>query len=243
MAEKAKKSAKKTVKRKAKKSKAPGRLLKDTAYEAIKDHILSNGLMPGSFMSIGEVAGWFKMSKTPVREAFQRLESEGFVTISPQQGIAVRGVSLDEIMELFDIRSLLEGHIAKRLAGQLSSQQIEELNLNIAKQEAACKKNNAEDLVRLDREFHSLLYQYNGNKQIESLLTTARDKIFSVLGPLYGKMDDLNPVVDQHRSIVDTLCGGVRQEASKKTREHLKYWQKLALYERFSSLEEEDELD
>jgi len=238
----ARKSAKKTAKGNAPSlnGASSGGLLKDKAYDSIKEYILSNGLRPGTFMSIGEVAGWFNMSKTPIREAFQRLETEGFVTISPQQGIAIRGVSLDEIMELFDIRSLLEGHVVKRLAGRLTSNQVAELSESMELQEEACRAGNVEDVLRLDREFHAILYRYNGNSQIQALMENARDKIFSVLGPLYGKVGDLRPIMEQHQLVVDALFSGDSVEAGKKMRAHLKYWQKLALFEQFSSLEEDD---
>src|SRR5690349_20231147 len=76
-------------------------LLKDEAYESIKQRLLNNDYPPGSFLSERQLAGGLGMSKTPVKAALERLESEGFITVSPQQGIVVRELSVREIADQY----------------------------------------------------------------------------------------------------------------------------------------------
>ena len=100
---------------------APGRsLLKERAYTEIKQRILSGVLAPSTFLSERQMAGQLAMSKTPIRAALQRLEVEGLVTISPQQGIIVRDLSVHEIADLYEMRAALETYVARTLAGRLT---------------------------------------------------------------------------------------------------------------------------
>ena len=80
-------------------------LLKERAYDEIKRLILTGELNPGTFLAERQLAARLGMSKTPVRSALERLESEGFISISPQQGAIIRDLSLDEIADQYEIRT------------------------------------------------------------------------------------------------------------------------------------------
>src|SRR5262245_53005652 len=94
-------------------------LLKEQAYAEIKRQILGGELPPGTFLAERQVAARLGMSKTPVRSALERLESEGFVSISPQQGAIIRDLSVPEIADLYEIRMAIESFVARSLAGKL----------------------------------------------------------------------------------------------------------------------------
>src|SRR4051794_4236895 len=81
--------------------------LKDEAYEKIKGRLLEGDYAPGSFLSERQLAENLGMSKTPVKAALERLESEGFIAVSPQQGIVVRELSVREIADQYEIRAAL----------------------------------------------------------------------------------------------------------------------------------------
>ena len=106
-------------------------LLKDRAYEQIKELILNWTFTPGTFLSERRLAAQLGMSKTPVRSALERLANEGFVTISPQQGVVVREFSVEEIVDLFDIRIALETFVVKSLANRIDEAYVEKLEENL----------------------------------------------------------------------------------------------------------------
>ena len=85
-------------------------LLKEQAYEQIKSRLLNNNYPPGSFLAERRLAENLGMSKTPVRAALERLELEGFITVSPQQGIVVRELSVREIADQYELRAALESY-------------------------------------------------------------------------------------------------------------------------------------
>src|SRR3954447_15910251 len=102
-------------------------LLKHRAYEEIKRMILDGEIAPGSFLAARPLATRLEMSTAPVRSALERLDHEGFVTISPQQGAVVRDISFREISELYEIRMALEPFVARRIAGRLKPDQVQRL--------------------------------------------------------------------------------------------------------------------
>ncbi|MEM9160468.1 MAG: GntR family transcriptional regulator, partial [Verrucomicrobiota bacterium] len=132
-------------------------LLKDKAYTRIKERILSNRFAPGDFLSERQVASWLGMSKTPIKAAFEKLELEGYIKVSPQQGVVVRDMNAREISEHFQFRTALETYIVKSLSGKLAPHQIDELEANLDAQEKCVSTQNIKDSVKLDREYH-LLY-------------------------------------------------------------------------------------
>jgi DNA-binding GntR family transcriptional regulator len=111
---------------------AAASLLKERAYDELKRRILNDDYPPGSFLAERRLAEQLGMSKTPVKAALERLELEGFICVSPQQGIVVREFSVHEIADLYEIRAALESYTMRLIAGRLSETQIARLRANLA---------------------------------------------------------------------------------------------------------------
>src|SRR5262249_43404633 len=124
-----------------------GGLLKERAYAAIKQHIVSGAVAPGSFLAERQLAARLRISKTRVRAALERLELEGFITVSPQQGIIVRDLSIHDIADQYEIRVALETYVLRSLAGRLMPAQIERVQANLKAQQAVCKSGDVEQGV------------------------------------------------------------------------------------------------
>jgi DNA-binding GntR family transcriptional regulator len=94
--------------------------LKDHAYEAIKHRIITCVFKPGQELSEKAVARLLKIGRTPVHQAFDRLNTEGLVDVQPRKGVVVRPINLDEVIEIIEIR-LLNETFAVRLAAERAS--------------------------------------------------------------------------------------------------------------------------
>src|SRR5262245_48888543 len=105
--------------------------LKQKAYVALKKRILSGSLSPGTLLSERQLAQSLKMSKTPVHAALEKLEGDGLVIVTAQQGIIVRAISPDEIADHFEIREALETFVVTRLAGKLTPDQASRIKQNL----------------------------------------------------------------------------------------------------------------
>src|SRR4051794_21344954 len=145
-------------------------LFKQRAYEQVKRMILSGELAPGTFLAERQLAARLGMSKTPVRSALERLESEGFLSISPQQGAVVRDLSSHEISELYEVRMALETFVAGRVAGRLSPAQVQRLEASLHAQRENLARRDIALCVQLDENYHTLFAEFLDNREILRVL-------------------------------------------------------------------------
>jgi DNA-binding GntR family transcriptional regulator len=204
------------------------RLLQDRAYEEIKALIQNGSLPSGSFLSERALARRLRMSTTPVRLALGRLAHEGFVSISPQQGIVVREPSIQEIVDLFDLREALESFVARRLAGRLSPEQARLLRENLRRQEEAARAGDTLGLTHLDAEFHLLLCRFHGNREIEQTLWRLRDKLHRVILRVMSRLPGRpREAVREHAAIADAVLRGQPDRAAERIVRHLEFGRKF----------------
>jgi len=199
-----------------------GGLMKERAYEQIKSKILRGDYAARSFLTERQLALQMGMSKTPVRAALERLEQDGFVTISPQQGIVVREMSVHEIADHFEMRAALETYVVRSLAGHLSAKQVEQLLANLKAHEDVSTNGDTERGVALDMEFHILFCQFLDNQEILRVMLQLRDKIFRVI----SRVLQIYPVrfgeaSAEHRSIAEAVIAGDADLAAQRVVEHL----------------------
>jgi DNA-binding GntR family transcriptional regulator len=197
-------------------------LLKDTAYQRLKESILSGEFPPGSFLAERQLTGLLGMSKTPIRAALEHLESEGLVSVSPQQGIVVREISPREVFDVFDIRYALEPHVARSLGARNAPEHVERLRAHLAIQEDVYAQNKVLEATRLDREFHMLLCHLHGNREIIRVMDQVWDKIFRevvrILGQRHNRMQSS---ITEHQAIVDAIAAGNGDLAQTQMLEHI----------------------
>jgi len=157
------------------------------AYEDLKNLLMKGAYVTRDFLTEGELARRLKMSKTPVRTALTRLEMDGFVTVSPQQGIVVRESSVHEVLDIFDIRMALETFVVRRLATTITPSQIERLRANLEAQSKAAKAQDNPTTTRLDTEFHLLLCEFADNQEIRDVMERLRAKLHRIILGIQNK--------------------------------------------------------
>lgn len=211
---------------------APARrqLLADRAYDALKDSLTGGKYPPGTFLSERQLAKGLGMSKTPLKSALVRLEQEGFLRISPQQGIVVREPSVQEIVELFDLREAIETFVVRRVAGKLTAAQSEQLRENIRRQEEAVRGGRAAEATRLDTAFHTLVCGFLGNREMSQTLARMREKLHvQILGNLTRRPERMEVSFREHAGIAQALLKGQGDKAADLVRRHLDYGRNFVL--------------
>jgi len=152
--------------------------LKDRAYQNIKFHIIIGTLKPGTRLLEEELSKAMNISRAPIREAFNRLEKEGFVTIVPRKGAAVAKITAQAIEDIFEIRESLESLAVKKSIGKISIEKLEKVVESF--KNFINKPSNAENCIQyltLDKKFHDLLSQNCGNKKLIELLANLQEQI------------------------------------------------------------------
>lgn len=151
-----------------------GRAL-DVAYEAIKNAIIMGEFAPREHLGETAVANRFGVSRTPVREAFRRLEAEGLLDIVPHLGVRVAQWSAADIDNNIAIRVLLESHAAREAAAKMAKADIarlHELALRIQDKGrlSLASRDAADERCMLNGEFHGLIVDASGNAPLKRIL-------------------------------------------------------------------------
>ena len=207
-----------------------GSLLKERAYAEIRRRILSGAFEAGTFLSERQVALQLGMSKTPVRAALERLEQEEFVTISPQQGIIVRDLSVHEIADQYEIRAALETYVVRTVAGRLTPAQVGRLQANLDAQQANCGARDVRHGVALDAEFHNLFCEFLGNREILRVVGQLREKVHRVISQVYTlNAARMASSYEEHKAIADAVIRGDAALAVRRVEEHLEYGKRCLL--------------
>ncbi|WP_144558108.1 GntR family transcriptional regulator [Shouchella miscanthi] len=152
-------------------------LLKDVAYEKIKSKILEEHYEPGQFLSERTLIDELGMSKTPIKNALVRLESEGFVTVSSKQGIIVIDISIERINDIYNLRIALETYSCQEIYQRITEEQIKELEENIEATKLAAMNKDVKAFATLDHEFHLAISEVAGNSEITKILLNYQDHL------------------------------------------------------------------
>ena len=196
--------------------------LQAIAYAELRRLIVSGEFPPSTFLSERQLARQLNMSKTPVHVALKRLEAEGFVTISAQQGIVVRGMSIEDIMNHYELREAIECWVVSRIAGKLDAGQQRQLLDNLAAQKEALEAGDLPELMRLDETMHFLMASFLGNRELIASMERLRDKITQVIIRV-SDTDRRRPreSTEEHEGIVEAWIAGDGDRASKLMIQHL----------------------
>lgn len=208
----------------------PRVLLKDRAYESLKELILQEVFPPGSFLSERQLAVRLEMSKTPIRAALERLESEGLVSVSPQQGILVRDISVHEVVDIFDVRIALERFALQRLAGNLSVDQQAQVEKNLEAQHQALQVGDVRVFTQLDADFHLMLCGFWGNREVVHVMRRLRDRLYRIaLQVLLHDVDRIRTSYEEHREIFERLVQGDGEWVANLIDAHLAYGKQVLI--------------
>lgn len=197
--------------------------MKERAYDSLKQLILSETFEPGTFLSERQLASRLRMSKTPIKSGLERLESEGFIGISPQQGIVVRDLTLEEINDHFETREAIETYVMRRLAGRLAPEQVSRVRENLAAQKMTVEKLDDPANRLLDSEFHVLWCQFLGNREIIAVMQRLRDRIHRIVSRVNSRnLSRMSEGLEEHVRIAEAVIAGDGDLAARSVEEHLR---------------------
>ena len=209
----------------------------DDAHERLRKEILENRLPPGFQAPESEIALRLGMSRTPVREALLKLESEGLVELIPRRGARILPVSTDDMREIYEILTALEAEAAALLATkQLSKKKLQGLEKACDEMEKALAKNDLESWASADSQFHRRLLELHGNKRLSSFVKTMWDQAHRARMITLRLRETPTVSTQEHREILTCIQQGNAEKARKAFRKHRERTAKelLAILESFN---------
>lgn len=203
------------------------RALSEVACDEIRKAIREGRIATGAHLTEVDLASWLGMSRTPIREAMRRLQSEGLLLDQPFRGALVMRLDADDMRQMFAVRELLEPAAAAACAGNAGPVEIAALRA-ILEQEAA-QLDNPPALIPLNRQFHDIILECARNQ----FLGKAIAGVYALI-PLLGDSNLLNgpharEAHAQHLAIVDAIERHDAARAEAVAREHVRHSLKTRL--------------
>ena len=191
----------------------------DRVYEAIYLAVLEHRLAPGEWLREAEMATEFKVSRTVVRQALQRLAQDQVIELRHNRGARVPLPSLEDAVHVFEARRIVECEVARRLGGRLTPEQLAELRAVAQAEQAADQRGDRAEAIRLSGEFHHALTRMHGNpvfgRLLNGLLPTT-----SLLMARFKVDGGQVCVAHRHVDLIDALLRG-SAPAAAEMRKHL----------------------
>jgi DNA-binding GntR family transcriptional regulator len=191
-------------KRLAELSERPGSLAERT-YRELKRQILAGELPPGEAILEGALAARFGVSKTPVREALQRLELEGLTRVLPRIGYVVSPLSLGDVQELFELRLLIEPAAAELGADRIEADELDELDGLARVSFAGADRYNYAQLLEVNTAFHLGVVRAAGNSRLTGVATRVLAEAERLLHLAVDLRDASDLIIRDHVEIVAAL--------------------------------------
>jgi DNA-binding GntR family transcriptional regulator len=197
------------------------RQLKDSVYLALREEIVTAQLPPGYLLREAELAARFGVSKTPLREAFVRLEKDGFVQIAPYRSAVVAGYSREDLREIYELRELLEGLCAREAAVNIATDDLAALNRVVRESAAAFEAGDSAGLTALLDEFDVLLYAQSKNGRITAMLNNIRDHVTRIGRLTVAIPGRMATSVREHEGIYEAIVQRDGMRAETLMRQHI----------------------
>ncbi|MFI9245954.1 GntR family transcriptional regulator [Streptomyces sp. NPDC053086] len=195
--------------------------LRERVYDALLELITTRALKPGQHLVESELAGHLGVSRQPVREALQRLNTEGWVDLRPAQGAFVHEPTEEEADQLLTVRTLLEAEAARLAAAHADSAGIAVLEELCAEGEKAVAAEDVDRAVALNAAFHAKVMELAGNTVLAELAAQVDRRVRWYYTPVARQRGNQSWI--EHRALITAIAAQDEQRATRLMREHTEH--------------------
>ena len=187
-------------------SKGKAGRLREWTYERLKSKVLSGGFNPGERLTEEHLADELGVSRTPVREALHKLELEGLIEPLATRGLRVTRDTKEEMEELFEIRSVLEGYALRCVSEEISEEPLQQLQSFIDKADKAYGRKRIEEVFRWNTKFHDTLNDMIAHKpRFHQLIVDMRKYVLRYRKDTLHYLEGARRSIDGHRKVMLAL--------------------------------------
>lgn len=197
------------------------RSLSDKVFDRLEEDILSGKYKKGETLKEKSLSEEYGVSRTPVREALRQLELEGLVSMIPNRGARVAGFSTEDIHDMYEIRSMLEGMCAAKAAKYATPRQIEELEEIIYLTDFHAEKGHSRQVFEMDNKFHEKLYEACHSKMLANLLRDYHHYVQIVRKNTLKSQERSVKSTEEHAAIAAAIKKHDEAEAGKLATRHI----------------------
>ncbi len=199
----------------------------ELAYQQLFDAIQKGTLKPGTRIRETDIAEEFGISRTPVRDAIRRLENDGLIVHLPHQGAVIKKLDHREIMEMYEMRQVLEGtaaYHAAQHASPLEIDELEELNNLMLK-----NKEDESGAAETNRLFHHTLYRAANNRYLIDAINNLSNAMALLDGTTLHSVERVQSAYEEHQIIIKEIKAGNTNAADDAVRQHINNSQRVRI--------------
>ena len=200
--------------------------LRDAAYEAIKHRIITCAFRPGEYINELQLSALLNIGRTPVHQALDRLMVEGMVEVIPRKGVIVKPVSLNEVLQIIEVRLINEPLGARLAAEHASDADLAEMTDVLKRTKHWASVRNVENLMLLDREFHLLVARAAKNDVLTELLRNLHERSLRFWFISLNVPAQYQLVQDEHATILEAIRQRDGAAADAAMRRHIESFRK-----------------
>ena len=200
-------------------------------FENLKQAIVRGDFSPGNRLVESRIAEAMGISRTPVREAIHKLEREGLIKKLPQGGFYVLNLSREELEETFGIRSVLESYAARLAAIKHQKEELEPLEEKIEAFQYFLNRGEMEALLKINTEFHGLLYAMSRSPKLVKMINDLQDQIYRFRRIILKIETMAKTSNDDHRQMLSAMKMRDADGVETLVRQHILRGQKIVLKE------------
>ncbi|MEB6338185.1 GntR family transcriptional regulator [Serratia rhizosphaerae] len=203
----------------------------ELAYRRFKQALVTLSYKPGEYLNTAQVMDDLAMGRTPINQAIHRLANEGLLQVIPRKGVMVAPLSIDDALELIDVRlanELLCMRLASKRASAPQIANLEAINQQI---EAACQARDRVRMMTLDHEFHQALAQIAGNAMLADILSVLHARAQRFWATSLSRQGHMQEVIDEHRAIIAALAQQDADAAESAAQAHILSFRSALLHD------------
>lgn len=195
--------------------------LRELVFEEIRRSILEGDLKPGQRLMEIDLAEKLGVSRTPIREAIRKLELEGLVAIEVRKGAYVAGISVSEMIDILEVRSVLEGLAASLAAKKITEEEIQSLKEVSEKFDQAVIKNNMTDMLEYNNQFHNIIFEATKNKKLIQMANSLQELVLRFKVAYFKEYKRAQDIPVEHEMILSAICNKDPIAAQKNGQHHV----------------------
>ncbi|SBW11642.1 GntR family transcriptional regulator [uncultured Alphaproteobacteria bacterium] len=193
----------------------------DVIFSDLMARILAGQITPGTILSELAIADAYRVSRTPVREALQRLQAAGLAERGPRRAFMVRRLDLETLNDLFETMGELEAVCAELSARRMTAVERRELQAIVAEGAACAERGDAAAYVDVNVRFHAALFAGAHNDSLRDVVTGVRMRTAPYREVQFHHTERLNSSQEEHARILAAILAGDPVAARESTRAHV----------------------
>lgn len=195
--------------------------LRDVVFDHLRNSILNGELKPGERLMEVQLAEQLGVSRTPVREAIRKLELEGLVVMVARKGAYVADVSVKDILDVLEVRSVLEGLAASLAAERITEEELEKLELISYKFNRYLENDDTEGMIEMDVQFHDQIIESTRNPKLIHIAQSLQEQVHRFRVTYFSELGKYSGIHSEHQAILEAIANRDAAEAQRVAQEHV----------------------